>query len=442
MGLGSRLRAAWVGLKSGTASPDQWFLEWARGGQESASGIIVSQMEAMRDVITMACVSIRAGDLAKLPLHVVRYRKDGGKEIAHDHPVERLLRKPNRDQTKFEFIEQMQVAYLLESNAYAPIVWNGRGQPVAMLPIGPNQAAIWMANDGDIFYRVTRGNQYEIARLSMFGDLIPASDMFHLRWLTTNTLTGLSRISLARDSIGLSRALEQFSSSLFARGARPGGVYESDKRLSDTAYKRLKAQGKEKADGLANHGKSLILEEGLKWKAQTMSAVDAQTNEARRLQIEIGATIWDVPLHRLGIMPEGGATAILQAHQMYLNNTLSSDAERWENKLNDTFGLDGEEIGVEFDLDYFNRADIQTRLTALGTAITRTVYTPNEARRKEGLPEDPDGNFLFQPANMVRLGTPPAQDATKPAGPGSDTTGTPAEGGDGDPAAVPDPSQN
>jgi hypothetical protein len=34
------------------------------------AGIVVSQMEALRDVTAMACVSIRAADLAKLPVHV------------------------------------------------------------------------------------------------------------------------------------------------------------------------------------------------------------------------------------------------------------------------------------------------------------------------------------------------------------------------------------
>jgi len=443
MSIWSRITGAF-GLKSSASKdPEAWFLDWLRGGETSASGIVVSQMEAMRDVITMACVSIRSADLAKLPVHVKRWKKNGGSEIATDHPLERLLRKPNRDQTKFEFFEQMQVAYLLKSNAYAPVPRNGRGEPVAMIPVNPTQASLWMEPGGDLFYQVMRSNDYERARLSMFGDLIPADDVLHLKWLTTNGLTGLSRIGLTRDAIGLSLALERFSSALFARGASPGGVYTTTGKLSDATFDRLKKQTDQAHSGRANHGKSMLLEEGLTWVKQTMTAVESQTVEARKLQIEQVATAFDVPLHRLGIMAEGGGEAVLQAHQMYLNNTLSSDAERWENKLNDMFGLDGEEIGVEFDLDYFNRADIQTRLTALGTAITRSVYTVNEARRKEGLPDDPSGNIIFQPANMVPLGTLPASANTpKPAGPGSDTTGSPAPDGDGDPSAVPDPSND
>jgi len=58
------------------------------------------------------------------------------------------------------------------------------------------------------------------------------------------------------------------------------------------------------------------------------------------------------------------------------------------------------------------------------------IVTPNEVRRKEGLPDIEGGDTLFRPANLVPIDTPVA--ATKPTGGlGSDSTGEPAPGGDG-----------
>jgi HK97 family phage portal protein len=373
-------------------------------------------------------------DLAKLPVHVKRQRSDGGTEVVANHPLERLLRKPNPWQTKFEFFEMMQACYLLKTNAYAPVQRNGRGQPIGLIPVNPDRACLFATPEGDLFYQITRSSQHEIADLAALPSLMSADDVLHLRGLSLNGLLGISRIGMARDAIGLSLALERYSSALFANGARPGGVLETDKKLTDPTFNRLKAQLQEHREGLGNAGKSMILEEGLKWAQQQMSSVESQTVKARRLQIEQIATAFDVPLHRLGIIPEGGGQGILQAHQMYLNNTLSSDAERWENKLNDMFGLDGEETFVEFDLDYFNRADIQTRFTALRTGVVGGFLKINEARRLEGLPDVPDGDVLLQPTNVAPFPfTPP----TGGKGPGSDTTGAPAAGGDGDPSAVP-----
>lgn len=430
MGVLERL-ANWV-RRSTSANPEQWFMEWARGGQESASGIVVSQSETLRDVIAAACTAIRSADLAKLPVNVKRRLKNGGTEILRSHAVNRVLNKPNAWQTKFEFFETMQACYLLKGNAYAPVIWNGRGQPVALVPVNPDRVALWANADSDLYFRITNGSQFELSQLANLPEMVHSEDMLNLRAMSLNGVSGLSRIGMARDAIGLSLALERYSSALFARGARPSGVLETDKKLADATFKRFKEQWQQGFSGLSNSGKTPILEEGLKWKASTMTSVESQTVEARRLQIEQVATAFDVPLHRLGIGTN--EKAILQAHQMYLNNTLSTDAERWENKLNDLFGLDGDETFIEFDLDYFNRADLKTQLEALRIGVVGTVFTPNEARRKLGLPSDPNGNFLMQPANVVPLGTPPATSGS--AGPGSDVTGEPAPGGDGDPAAV------
>lgn len=438
MGMLTRL-AAWY-LKSNNSNPSSWFIDWVRGGQKSASGIVVSQLRAMEAATVMACVSIRAADLAKLPVHVYRRRKDGGKDVFADHPLERLLRKPNAWQTRYEYLEQMQVAYLLKGNAYSVMPKDGRGRPVALVPANPENVSLYESPGGDLFYRVIRNGQHERSVLAGMPDLIPADDIMHLRWLSLNGLIALSRIGLTREAIGLSLAQEEQAALMLANGMRTPIVLETDKRMSDPVYERFKADIKSHWGGRDNTGEVPILEEGLKAKNISMNFTDAEFMAGREFQVREIARAFDMPPHRLGINDESGGEAIIQAHQMYLNNTLSNDAERWEAKLEDAFDIDGDKEFVEFDLDYFNRADIQTRLNALGTAVTRSIYKVNEARRKEGLPDDPKGDVIFQPANMVPLGTPAS--SSKPAGPGSDTTGAPAPGGDGDPAAVHDEAKS
>lgn len=423
----------WLTGKSNASAPQSWFNDWATGGARSASGISITQTKALEEVITLACVSIRSQDLAKLPLHVYRRKADGGAEIVVKHPVERLLKKPNRWQTRFEFVEQMHAAFLLKGNAYAAISRDQRGRPAELIPINPDRVTLYEAEDGALYYKVTSQTAFEVASLAAFGELIPAGDMLHLRWMSQNSVMGLSRINLARDAIGLSLALEEFSSALFASGARPGGVLATDKKLSDEAFARIKSQWQDRYSSAGNSGKTALLEEGLKWQPLSMTAVESQTVEARRMQIEQIATAFDVPLHRLGIADAGG-DATLTAHQMYLNNVLSSDAERWENKLGDVFELDDEDLFVEFSLDYFNRADKQTRFNALRTGIVGGFLTINEARASEDLTKVEGGDVILQPTNVAPFPFTPAGGSG--SGPGSDTTGAPAAGGDGDPAAV------
>lgn len=413
---------------------------WYTGLSEStATGINVGQITALQASACAACVSILSEDVAKLPVHVYRGRSDGGQEIVKDHPVERLLQKPNIDQDRFEFVETMQMALLLRGNAYAVILRDGRGRPTGMVPVNPDNVALWESPGGMLFYRVTRIGYRERWMLRDFPDLIPAEDVFHLRWMSQDRVAGLSRISLARESLGLSLAQEQHAARLAGNGARPGGVLQTDKKLTKEVLDRLKSQWQESYGGWARTGKTAVLEEGLKWQALTMNSVDMEFLASRRFQVEEIARLFHVPPHKLGIAATGGTGPSMAAiNQDYMNNVVSSYVERWETKIDDVFSLRDEGLFLEFDVNRFLRADIQTRLNALRTGVVGMIYTPNEARRSEGLADVEHGNTLYQPTNVAPIGfTPTAGGGGGDSGPGSDVTGEPAPGGDGDPAAVP-----
>src|SRR3990167_3298461 len=284
MSIMSRLSGLFRGVeKARDPADDFWYNAL---GEKTATGINVGQITAMQASACAACVSILSEDVAKLPVHVYRSRSDGGKEIVTDHPVERMLRKPNIDQDRFEFIETMQLALLLRGNAYAVIIRDGRGRPIGLVPVNPDNVRLWESPGGYLFYHVVRIGYRENWLLRSFPDLIPADDMFHLRWLSQDRVAGLSRISLARESLGLSLAQEQHAARLAGNGARPGGVLQTDKKLSTPTLEHLKAQWQESYGGWARTGKTAVLEEGLKWQALTMNAVDMEFLESRRFQVE------------------------------------------------------------------------------------------------------------------------------------------------------------
>jgi HK97 family phage portal protein len=403
------------------------FEEW---GMTNA-GVGVTSLTALRQVAVMACVQVLSEDVAKLPLGIWRRQDDGGKKPARDHYLHRLLREPNAWQTAVEFIEMMQAALVLRGNAYAVIVRDGRGRPEQLIPIHPDRVALYEAPGGDYFFAVTRQGLHEMAVLRDLPILIHSDDMFHLRWLSTwNSLLGSSRIGLIREAVGLAMSQEIQAARLAGTGARPGGVLQTDKRLSKEVAERIKSDWQAQQGGLRNAGKTAVLEEGLKWEPMGMTMVDAQFIESRRFQIEDIARAFRVPLHKIGVAGTSEGSVLVQQDQDYLNSVLSAYCARWTRTGEKVFGLDGDELFLEFDYSHFLRADIKTRYEAYRTGIVGTFLTPNEARRSEGLPDDPKGNDLLQPGNVAPLGTLPKPGA---AGPGSDVTGEPAPGGDGGP---------
>jgi len=433
MGFWSRIRY----VITGKSTVDDW---WAEYGPQASSvgGMIVNQVTALKVSTVLACVAIRSEDVAKLPAHVYRRLPDGGQQIVADHWLERILQRPNDDQSRFEFMEQMQVALMLRGNAYAVIIRDGRGKPIKFIPVNPDRVWIYEAPGGEIFYQVARRGLHETAILSSQPLMIPSEDILHLRWMAIdNLLYGASRIGLSKDVIGLALSQQELAGRLSANSTNLGGVLTTDQKLSKDAAERLAASWKARKQGLQNAGDTAVLEAGLKWQPMGMSARDAELVASRLAQVQEIARLYRMPMHKLGVVDRGIGSSLDQLDQDYMNSVVSSDLGRWEAKLEHIFNLSEEGVFVEFDVTRFLRASMQTRYNAYRTGIVGMFLTPNEARRAEGLPDHPEGDTLYQPTNVAPIGFEPSGNET---GPGSDVTGAPASGGRGDPAAVEDDS--
>lgn len=420
-------------------------LNWADWGWSTptAAGVMVNQSSAMQVSAVFACVSILAYDLAKLGASIFAGQRQGKRQKATNHYLYPLFQQPAPWLTWFEFCGMMQTAVLLRGNGYAVIIRDGRGQPKMLVPINPDRVALWEAPDGELFYMVTRSGLHEMAVLRNEPLLIHSDDIFHLKALTLNGLLGLSPIGMARESIGLAIAQEQLASRWAGNSAKPSGILTTDQKLSDEAAKRIAASWKDLNAGLYNAGKTAILEQGLKWQPLAMTSQDMEFIGSRQFQLTEIARVFRVPMHMLGEVASSRGSGITQQAQEYLNYSLSTWIEMWEQRIPFTFELDTDEMFIEFNVDRLLRADIATRYAAHRVALGGTGWmAPNEVRKVEGMDDTPGGDTVFRPVNTAPMDSdvfaaqPDPSDSTVPDDTnanapaiGSDQTGEGAEGG-------------
>jgi len=412
--------------KDDSSTIEDWFREF--GEQRTASGIAVNQQTAMQVTTVLACVRIRSQDVAKLPPHIYRVGRDGKRTEAREHFLYSIFHRPNGWQTWFEFCEQMQVALLLRGNAYAVVLRDLRGKPVGMVPVNPANVSIWEAPNGEIFYQVIRIDLHLRAVLKDFPLLIHSDDIFHLRWASSNSLLGLSPIGLCAEGIGLAKGQERLAANLMGNGARPSGVLSTDKRLSDPAFARLKAQWNAVHGGVENTGKTLIAEEGLKWSALTLNSVDLEFIAGRKLQTEEICRIFGVSPAKVGVFDSGVARGLDQIQLAHYTDAIHPDLVRWEQKLGFYFEL-GTDLEIYFDESELLRADMVARANAARVLQVSGIATPNESRASFRLDPYAGADVLLVPNNVVPLHM--AGQNTGP-GPGSDQTGATGDGGSGD----------
>lgn len=197
--------------------------EALRSGTVTASGAAVTPDSAMRVAAVYACVRIISGAVATLPLHIKRRVDERTREDASDTPIWTVLRRrPNRWQTPSQFRRMLQAHLLLRGNAYAMIV-RSRGLVQELIPLHPDRVEVRQTDDLALEYIYTRQDGRRIR--------LRQDEVFHLVGLTLDGVHGVSAIAYARETIGLSLAMEDHGAATFRNGARVSGVLKHPNKL-------------------------------------------------------------------------------------------------------------------------------------------------------------------------------------------------------------------
>jgi hypothetical protein len=229
----------------------------------------------------------------------------------------------------------------------------------------------------------------------------------------------MSPISMARQSLGLSLAIEQFGAGYFGRGARPGGVLTFPGQLSPEARQNLRRSFEELHAGGANSHRVALLEAGLKWEAIGVPPDDSQFLQSREFQVVEVARWFNIPPHKLRDLNKPSYNSLEMMNIEFLTDTLRPWLVRWEQSLNRKIirPKDRGNYFCEHNVEGVLRGDIASRYQAYSVARNWGWLSVNEIREKENMNGvGPEGDVYMQPLNMQALGTAPtAAPATAPS---------------------------
>ena len=355
----------------------------------SSSGKVVTERSAMQMTAVYACVRILSEAIAGLPLHMYRYKEDGGKEKALDHPLYLLLHdEPNPEMSSFVFRETLMTHLLLWGNAYAQIIRNGKGEVVALYPLMPNKMTVSRDETGQLYYTYQK-SQDELPKDNAYTVTLHPSDVLHIPGLGFDGLVGYSPIAMAKNAIGLAIATEEYGSKFFANGAAPSGVLEHPGTIKDP--QRVRESWMSQFGGSQNSNKIAVLEEGLKYTPISISPEQAQFLETRKFQINEIARIFRVPPHMVGDLEKSSFSNIEQQSLEFVKYTLDPWVVRWEQSIQRTL-LSSEEkktYFVKFNVEGLLRGDYQSRMNGYATARQNGWMSANDIRELENLDRIP-----------------------------------------------------
>lgn len=370
------------------------FLEIINGlrGGMSSTGISVNVESALGVPAVWASVNFLSGTLAGLPLHL--YRRNGeGRSRVSGGLATILHDAVNDEMSSFEWRKLVFDQVFTTGRHFSFIERGSQGKVINIWPLDP--AGVTVKIDGWV-------KQYTYAQ-GKDNHTYQASEIIDIPFMLKNDrVSHRGPIMANRDAIGLAIAATEYGSKFFQNGGVPPfavtGNFMSGKameRAADdlTAAIRKAAQEQRQA---------LVLPDGLDIKSIGTDAEKSQLVELKRFCIEEISRIYSLPPTFLQDLTHGTFSNAEQQDLHFVKHTLKRWVEQFEQELNlKLFGRRNSSQFVEFSMDGLLRGDFKTRMDGYATAIQNAVLMPNEARRRENLPDAAGGDrVLIQGATV------------------------------------------
>ena len=367
-----------------------------RGAVETGSGIAVTASTAMKVAAVYACVRVLSGAVATLPLQVKRRVDERTRQEATDTRIWQVInRRPNGWQKPAQFRRMMQAHQLLRGNAYAHIV-RSRGEVIELIPLHPDRVEVKQRDDLSIEYVWRRRNGRLVS--------LRQDEVLHLVGLTLDGVNGVTPITYARETIGLSLAQERHGTTQFRNGLNVGGYLTTDRRLGEPGRAELRQAMEEYQAGGERAGKWMVLEDGVKAQRLTLTAADAEWIESCKHTRSDIAMYFGLPPHMLGTTEKttSWGTGIEQQTAGFVAYTLEDYLTMWEEACTcDLLPQRQSDLYFRFNRSALVRGDIKTRWTKYAQAMQWGALSPNEVRALEDMNPRDGGDVYYDPPNTA-----------------------------------------
>lgn len=296
------------------------------------------------------CAMRNATAISSLDWRVARRNPDGTWEADEMHPVSKLLRKPNQNESGRSFIKRLNIELDFVGNTV--IVKNriGTGEVKELFTARPHLIApVVTQMDGTVAFVVKGYDNREYT--------VEVDDTVHIQEVNPdNPWWGMGRYQAALRQIQTDQAAADWNKYALDNMMVPPGIFLIPGHLEDDAWDDLNEQIDDEYRGAMNARKPMVLGGGgeeVQYKPLAMAPVDMDYSEGRRLTREEILAVWGTPPPVVGLLERATYSNIETARKIWWEDTLTPRADLIADGLTyqliPEFGDDPEQVRVEYD---------------------------------------------------------------------------------------------
>lgn len=336
-----------------------------------------------KNPVAYRCIRMIAEAAASAPFAVF---VDGRRE--DDHPLARLMARPNPEQSGAELMEALYGALQTAGNAYLEATGDadGNGAPDELWALRPDRVQVTPGPQGwpEAWTYSVDGRTARIERRADGWAPVMHLKLYH----PTDDWYGFSPLEAAAFAIDVHNASGAWNKALLDNAARPSGalVYgaKDGERLTAEQFEALRAELAGSYSGAANAGRPLLLEGGMDWKAIGLSPAEMDFIAGKHAAAREIALAFGVPPQLLGIPGDATYANYREANAAFWRQTVIPLVRKAAGAMTGWLGERFPDCRIEADLDAVPA--LQPERDALWARLEAASFlTPEERRRMAGV---------------------------------------------------------
>lgn len=349
----------------------------------------------MSNPFVYRAVNLTAGAVSSIPVLV--YDTKGDEIMRDDHPLIKLLRRPNPKMSWSNLISAVETHLGINGNAYILLVRTSFGV-AEMHPVSPGKVNINKSNDffnPVASYKITTGTGTMV---------IMPEDMIHLKLNEDEDGMGISPMYVARRAIDMQDAAVKWNTSALTNGAKPSFVLKIKNTLTSRQRKELREETSAKMQGTDNTGQVTILDDQMDMTPVGMSALDMDYANGMIMNSREIAVAYATPSELIGDVSNKTYANAAEAGRQFAINCVVPRLESLYSAIDAVLTPLYKDVG-RITYDVAGVQDLAGDQTALYSAITNTDFlTVNEKRELFGYDDiGAEGDIILTGMGKVPL---------------------------------------
>ena len=338
------------------------------------------------------CVEVITNGVASLPVKLYRTDEKGFKYEMHNNLSFILSKKPTGKMNAFTFYKLIVKDILLQGNAYALILRNGKGEIIGLQYI---QAGLVSPID--------RGDRIEYQVTGIKG-FVRQEDILHFMNYTDNGVYGISVLTHARRTLGIADYGGNASENFYKSGGCTTGFLKFDGPSSGKQREEILSAWNQATGGVRNQPNGIpVLPANVNYTQLSVNPADAQLLESREFSVVEICRFFGVSPTKCFDLTHASYNNSEMAELAFLNDTLRPLLTKIEMEMETKLFKPEEGYDIKFDVSELLRTDKKSQAEYFTKMFNLGVLSPNDIRKELDMDEIEGGDIHCAQINLTSI---------------------------------------